>query len=1029
MAEASGHELAPGSELAGYRIDGVLGRGGMGVVYGAFDLGLERKVAVKMLAPELADDVEFRERFHRESRLAASLDHPAIVPIYEAGEIEGHLYIAMRLVDGSDLKTLLRAEGNLEPERALSLLSHVAEALDTAHERGLIHRDVKPSNVLINSRGHSYLADFGLSRRLADPKQRSSNLPSLGTSDYASPEQIRGDEPVPESDVYSLACLLYECLSGETPFPRPTELATVFAHLEEEPPTFPGLDRVLAKALAKEPDNRYHSCRDLVDDARSALGVHGPRPRRRLRAAAGVLVLVGLAITLALAFITGPNTAQANALAQQSVAESSDPQAALRLAVKAAKTAHTSASESALRVALASDQLIRTIPTGKSGKDAIFSPDGRQVLTIGNKLMIWDAASGRLLYDLDGHRLAGSPVFGTAEFSPNGKEVVALGTAAVGRSGSTEEDGDVAILWDPAKHRWYRWFSGGGVSDVSFSPDGASVAVGEIKRYGPAEATQIRDVATGRVMWRLRAGRNVIVSPAHFAQDGRYIVAITRSRDLSYAIRTWDARNGRTVRVRVLGGKYPINATVFSPDGARVLTSDKDSWHRSTPSEIWDVASGHLLRRPNLPITSAFSFSQNGKRLLGLSEAGSVEIWNATSGRRIRVLRVALHYTQGLGGGVDGTASFNPSATRVITAFNSDGSAASWDVTSGRRLQVLRNDTGDIRRASFSPDGDEVVTVGDSGTQIWAVANTTAAPYHAARMGHRPMLPLDEPAAFDAAVRRIVHSLHGRLVVASCAKANLLLTIGPSGAGQLWDTANGHQLHVLPHALPPSWSKSGYVAGWAVFSPDGKLVIVETRGSTYIRPHAKMWDTGEGHLLRRQLGQFDQPRFSPTGTRFLLSALFGDTQSTYLFDTATARLLKLFPDVYSRDDSIFSPDGTEVLEDDTDGLTRAWDADNGQLLRTYQGETPRFAPDAKEVMTSTDTTIRVWDAASARVLQTLELSKVLRLAREGGALALSFSPTGKGVLVGHRRFWPCRVCGVSFQQLLTSAEQRLAANS
>src|SRR5438067_8826064 len=183
-----------GTELAGYRIESLLGRGGMGVVYRARDLALERNVALKLLAPELAQDVRFRERFLRESRLAASLDHPAIVPIYDAGEVAGQLYIAMRLVEGTDLKRLLAEEGVLQPERALVLLEQVGDALDAAHERGLVHRDVKPSNILVDERGHCYLADFGLSRRMAEQAAGLGAARSLGTVDYVAPEQIRGGE-------------------------------------------------------------------------------------------------------------------------------------------------------------------------------------------------------------------------------------------------------------------------------------------------------------------------------------------------------------------------------------------------------------------------------------------------------------------------------------------------------------------------------------------------------------------------------------------------------------------------------------------------------------------------------------------------------------------------------------------------------------------------------------------------------------------------------------------------------------------
>jgi ABC-type transport system substrate-binding protein len=289
---AGGPQLAPGAELAGYRIDTLLGRGGMGVVYRAHDLALDRNVALKLLAPELAMDVRFRERFLRESRLAASLDHPAIVPIYDAGEVAGQLYIAMRLVEGTDLKRLLAQEDVLEPQRVLTLLQQVADALDAAHEHGLVHRDVKPSNVLVDRRGHCYLADFGLSRRLDEHAAAQGGVRSLGTVDYVAPEQIRGEEIDGRADLYSLGCMLYECLAGRPPFAGCSDTAIVFAHLEDEPRRLPGLEQVIAKALAKDPAGRYESGRDLVEAARDAL--KPARSRRRWAfAALGVLVAVG----------------------------------------------------------------------------------------------------------------------------------------------------------------------------------------------------------------------------------------------------------------------------------------------------------------------------------------------------------------------------------------------------------------------------------------------------------------------------------------------------------------------------------------------------------------------------------------------------------------------------------------------------------------------------------------------------------------------------------------------------------------
>ena len=229
--------FAPGDVLAGYVVEELVGRGGMGEVYRARDQRLDRPVALKLLAPRLADDEGFRERLLRESRLAASLDHPNVVPIYETGEADGRLFIAMRYVEGTDLKALLRREGALSPERTVALAGQVADALDAAHARGLVHRDVKPSNVLIDEQGgreHCYLADFGLTQSVSDRGPADGQL--MGTLEYVAPEQIRGDAVDGRADVYALGCLLFEALTGTLPFTGASDVALIYSHLEEEPP-------------------------------------------------------------------------------------------------------------------------------------------------------------------------------------------------------------------------------------------------------------------------------------------------------------------------------------------------------------------------------------------------------------------------------------------------------------------------------------------------------------------------------------------------------------------------------------------------------------------------------------------------------------------------------------------------------------------------------------------------------------------------------------------------------------------------
>jgi YVTN family beta-propeller protein len=313
VSYVAGTALATGTTVAGYRIEALIGRGGMGAVYRASEEGLGRKVALKVIAPELASDERFRERFLRESRIAASLDHPHVIPIYQAGDEDGLLFLAMRYVEGYDLAKLVAEEGALEPRRALDLLSQVAEALDAAHEKGLVHRDVKPSNVLIAEaagREHCYLGDFGLTKRTGSLSGVSVAGEIVGTLEYVAPEQITGDPLDERSDVYSLGCVLYECLTGQAPFPRATDVALLWAHVHEEPtppskarPELPReLDTVLARALAKEPGRRYRSAGELIAATKSALRLGdvvvpiATRSRTRVAAGAGLALLVVAAL-------------------------------------------------------------------------------------------------------------------------------------------------------------------------------------------------------------------------------------------------------------------------------------------------------------------------------------------------------------------------------------------------------------------------------------------------------------------------------------------------------------------------------------------------------------------------------------------------------------------------------------------------------------------------------------------------------------------------------------------------------------
>ena len=313
-----------GTELAGFRIERVLGRGGMGVVYIAEQLRYGRKVALKVLAPELTDDALYRERFEQEWRTAARLDHPSIVPIFEAGEAEGVLYIAMRYVEGIDLQALISNEGQLAPDRTLDILGQVAGALDAAHTKGLVHRDVKPANILISAGPgiageHAYLADFGVAKQSHTRSGLTQTGFFVGTVDYAAPEQIEGKRVDGRADQYALGCVLYQCLAGARPFEKESQVALISAHLFEPAPALSAkrpdlpaaLDPVIGKALAKAPDDRYASCSELIAAARSAAGLGRQAPSTVAVGAPRTVAEAPLAATAEAAAATVPAAAPA----------------------------------------------------------------------------------------------------------------------------------------------------------------------------------------------------------------------------------------------------------------------------------------------------------------------------------------------------------------------------------------------------------------------------------------------------------------------------------------------------------------------------------------------------------------------------------------------------------------------------------------------------------------------------------------------------------------------------------------------
>ena len=550
-------ELAAGTIFAGYRLDGLAGRGGMGVVYRATELTLERTVALKVMAPWLIEDDAARARFLREARLAASIEHANVIPIHAAGEHEGLAYIVMRFVEGSDLRALIRREGALAPGRATRIVAQVAAALDAAHRVGLVHRDVKPANVLLDAEEHVYLADFGLTRgpwSTSGPQPTESGV-FVGTSDYVAPEQIRGGSVDARADVYSLGAVLFHALSGETPFAGRNHEAILWAHLTEQPPAASGrragvpraLDAVIRRAMAKRPPDRYPSAGDLgraavaaatgqrssvperavgvgaAAVADSELTASAPVPRRRRRlvwVAAGAVLLIAGAAAWALLRDTGEPTASPPAAAPTPTPTPRPSGPDVRLIDVGGR---------AISVAAAGDRvwaltgkrttrLVSIAPaTGRTSRVAELPRGGQELEVSGDDLYIVFSSPSQVLR-LDaatGRRRATSQVFA----GPTRRMDVGLGAVWVTEKSTDPAEPDYLLRLDPTTlaTEWrVPMFSG--ARDVRTGGGRlwvASRGVEQVVRVDPGSGAEMGDLGVGNVPAEIAFGRGAVWSASN----------------------------------------------------------------------------------------------------------------------------------------------------------------------------------------------------------------------------------------------------------------------------------------------------------------------------------------------------------------------------------------------------------------------------------------------------------------------------------------------------------------------------------
>jgi DNA-binding beta-propeller fold protein YncE len=655
-------ELEPGSRIDEYRIEALAGRGGMGVVYRATEERLGRPVALKVITPGLAGDEAFRERFVRESAMAGAIDHPNVIPVYGAGEADGRLFLAMRWVDGDDLRELVERDGALDPARAVEVVAAVGEALDAAHRRGLVHRDVKPANILVGE--HVYLGDFGLARDAADDSERGVTKTGqfVGTVEWVAPEQVLGRPATAATDVYGLGCVLFFALTGRSPFGARSDYEMMTAHLNEAPPRVvdlvadlpAALDAVVARALEKDPDDRFASAGDLAVAARSALtsspstvlAAKPPKPpkpkkpaatggRRRgpIAAAAGLTLIAAAAGAFALTS-GGSNPAPARpaptpaAAANGGVAETAASVAAV------AKNAITAATKPASAGPAAP---IASIPVGNgpegiaAGGDAIWVAnsqddtlmriDPRTNQPVGKPLTVgadpdgvavgsgvaWVSSFGEgTLQRIDG-RDPKAPVPGAAEPIGKGAEGVALGKQLVWAVSSKD---DTVVRFDRASGQ--RVGAPVGVGD---EPIGVFVGANGVWVTNTRDATVTRiDAATSEVLGTFKTGaepRGVVEA------DGS--VWIANSGDNT--VTRLDARTGTPIGDPIRVGGNPRELAAGA--GSIWVANNADN----TLSRI-EARTGRLAGQP-IPV---------GREPLGVAfGAGSVWVANHGDGTVTRI--------------------------------------------------------------------------------------------------------------------------------------------------------------------------------------------------------------------------------------------------------------------------------------------------------------------------------------------------------------------------------------------------------
>ncbi len=710
-----------GSVLAGYRLEAQVGAGGMAVVFRARDQRLDRSVALKILAPALASDAAFRRRFIAESRAAARVDDPHIIPVYEAGEAGGVLFIAMRFVFGGDLRRVLDQEGALSPDRAVEFISPVASALDAAHAAGLVHRDVKPANILVDARpdrpDHVYLSDFGVSKGAVSSVSLTGQF--LGTPDYSAPEQIRGRVVDGRTDQYALACVAYQLLTRSVPYERDQGMAVLLAHLSEPPPSLSArrpdlsaaVDRVMARALAKDPEQRYGSCGDFADALREALGLASYHRRR----SGSTPDHPQIAITVPPAFPEPITDGAAKAAAPPgptaAATVGSVPPGRSPAAAELSRAAETATMAGTAGVHTADQD--QTLVPGSRRQGWPTRPRGR-LLAIGLAAAVGvTVAIAVPLLAIPSQSSQSSQSFGRLTATFNDADGASVTSVAFSPSGSTlaTGGGSNTYLRNTATGKLTATLTGASgvaVTSVAFSSNGVTVATAEGNGH-----TYLWNAATGKLTALTDPGSGGVTAVA-FSPNG----ATLATADGNGSTYLWSAATGKLTGTLTDPSTMGVAAAAFSPNGATLATGDSNGH-----TYLWDTATWTLTADLNDPGTSgvtAVAFSPNGATLATTDGNGHTYLWDTAAGTLTATL--ADPASQGVT-----AVAFSPNGATLATG-DDNGSTYLWSAATGKLTGTLTNPgTESVAAVAFSPDGATLATTDINGsTFLWTTRYVAA---------------------------------------------------------------------------------------------------------------------------------------------------------------------------------------------------------------------------------------------------------------------------------------------------------------